>query len=118
MALETLFEMFRGDDYSLQLTFTDQNSAIVDITGWVFKSTIKISPAMLDDAATVTVDIPAVSGMSAEAGKLYINFPSEQTANLLPGENYVDIQREYNGIVSTLWSGLCVIHSDVTRRVG
>lgn len=118
MAYDYLLELTRGDDHTFEVSFVDELGAPLPITGWAFKSTIKGNTALDDSDATVTVDIPPVSGPMADAGILQIPYPHEQTANLLPGENYVDVQCEVDGKVTTYVSGKILVHPDVTRRVG
>jgi len=33
--------VYRGDDFSTQLIFTDDNEAVIDITGWTIFFTVK-----------------------------------------------------------------------------
>lgn len=114
----TLFEFHRGDDHGIQLTITDANDQAVDITGWSFKATMKLHTEDSDDAAPVRVDGDPVSGINAEAGKATILLPSTQTANLLPTHYWLDVQREFNGYVGTVFSGRVKVLPDVTRRNG
>lgn len=116
MALQQIFEMYRGDDFTLKVHITDSNGMPVDITGWSFKSTMKLSTELDDTEAEVQVDIAAVSGPDAEAGVLYINYPHEQTKNLIPRTYVVDLQRELNGMVTTVFVGEALIKADVTHR--
>jgi hypothetical protein len=88
----------------------------VDITGWAFKSTMKLSTELSDDEAEVKVDMDNLSGVSAEAGVVYIEYPSAQTQALLPRTYYVDLQRVLNGKVSTVFVGTVLVKADVTHR--
>jgi hypothetical protein len=114
---EPLFEMYRGDDYTLRVVITDSDDIPIDITGWSFSSSMKLSTEMDDTEATVSVDIPAVSGAEAEAGVVYVSYSKEQTVNLFVTKYVVDLQRVFNGKVITVFSGMVKILGDVTRRV-
>ena len=114
---EPLFELFRGDDYSLRMVITDSAGTPIDITGWAFKATMKLSTEMPDEDAPVKVDIPAVSGIEAAAGVVYVELPAEQTRNCLPAEYYIDLQRSFNGKVTTVFVGKVKVKPDVTWRV-
>ena len=117
MSLPQLFEMYRGDDYALRVDFTDVEGNPVPITGWAFKSTMKLSTEIPDEEAEVQVDIEPVSGMYADNGILYIEYPSAQTKDLLPRTYYVDLQRILNGKVSTVMVGTANIKADVTKQL-
>ena len=113
---EPLFEMYRGDDYTLRVVITDNYDNAVNITGWSFSSSMKLSVFMEDSEAPVSVDVPAVSGAEAEAGVVYVTYPSNQTKDLRPTKYAVDIQRVYNDKVITVLSGDVQVLGDVTRR--
>jgi hypothetical protein len=117
MALQQLFEMYRGDDYTIKLTFTDEFDVPIDVTGWVLKASLKISPEMEDDADhVVTVDLAALTGTDATNGIAYITFPHEQTKDMVSCTYYIDVQKEYLGAVVTVLMGTITVKSDVTKR--
>ena len=118
MSSQILFEMYRGDDYTLRVEITDSNAVAIDITGWSFISSMKLSTEMSDDYATVSVDIPAASGADAEAGIVYVVLPSAQTVNLLPTQYVIDLQLSFNGKVTTVFVGQVSVLGDVTWRTG
>ena len=115
---DPLFELYRGDDHALRMEITDDAGTPIDLTGWMFKATVKLRPDTPDSEAPVSVDIPALDNMDAQAGVVYIELPHDQTENLLPGLNLFDVQREFNGKVTTVVSGRIRVLADVTRRVG
>ena len=113
---EPLFEMYRGDDFTLRIVITDSDDVPVDITGWSFSSSMKLSVFMEDSEAPVSVNVPAVSGVEAAAGVVYVTYPSDQTKDLIPTKYAIDIQRVFNGKVITVLSGEVTVLGDVTRR--
>lgn len=117
MALPELFTMYRGDDYTVKLTFTDEATNPIDITGWSLKSTMKLSPEMSDDAdRVVKVDLAPLTGTDASNGIAYITYPHEQTKNMVSGTYYLDVQKEHLGAVATVLKGTVVVDPDVTWR--
>ena len=114
---EPLFEMYRGDDFTLRVVITDSADVPVDITGWSFSSSMKLSIYMEDSEAEVSVSVPPVSGVEAELGVVYITYPSDQTKNLLPVPYAVDLQRVFNGNVVTVFAGTVNVLGDVTRGI-
>ena len=60
--------------------------------------------------------VPAVSGVEAEAGVVYVTYPSDQTKDLIPTQHVVDLQRVYGGKTITVFSGIVNVLGDVTRR--
>lgn len=112
---EPLFELYRGDDYSLRLVITDAVGNPVDITGWAFKATMKLCTELPDEEAPVHVSIPPVpSSVESTAGVVYINFPSAQTRELLPTNYFMDVQRELDGRVNTVFVERVRVKPDVT----
>lgn len=115
MSDQYLFEMYRGDDHAMRLEITDSNAAPIDITGWSFRSSMKLSTEDADSKAPVSVQIGPVSGPDAQAGVVYVNLPHEQTKNLIPTVYHFDLQRELDGKISTIFAGKVKILADVTR---
>jgi hypothetical protein len=111
-------DFYRGDDYYINVTVADAEGDPIDVTGWSFKSTLKLSYTNDDNAAPIRVDLDNVSGLEAEQGKVTIPFTNEQTFNLTPGIYLIDVQAEYGNSVSTIFSGQVEVKPDVTRRVG
>jgi hypothetical protein len=118
MALPELFTMYRGDDYTVKLTFTDDLTNPVPITDWVIKASLKLSPEMPDgDITSVEIDLPALTGTDPANGIVYLNFPNEQTVNMVSGTYYLDVQKEHMGAVMTVLKGTVIVEADVTRRI-
>lgn len=119
----TLSSFYRGDDHMLRVTITGINpdtgeKEAVDITGWRFFCSLKLSTEEPDANAPVMIDTGELSGQDAEQGRVYIHLPSSQTRNLLPTTYWVDIQRVLNGVVTTILVGKIKVLPDVTRSTG
>lgn len=112
-----LFEMYRGDDYAFRVIIKDETGTPVDITGWEFMATMKIDFTKGDETAPVKVNIGPMSGSDAEQGVCLLVLPSDQTKDLIaPAMYFFDLQRVFNGIVTTVIKGRVRIHEDITRR--
>lgn len=116
MAEPDLFEMYRGDDHTLWIEIKDDNDVAVDVTGWSFKSTMKLSTELPDESAPVKVDIPPVADANASIGVITITLPKEQTKNLLATTYLFDLQAENNGAITTVFIGKVKVKGDVTWR--
>lgn len=113
-----LFELYRGDDHGLQLTIKDDLDQPVDITGWVFKASLRLNPYTDSGEAGVSVSTGALAGTNATNGIVEILLPHAQTENLVPGSYFFDIQREAYDTVKTVLSGRVLVKVDVTRGQG
>lgn len=118
-----LFEVFRGDDFTLRVEVTDAQDNTVDIRGWAFKATMKLNTEAPDKDAPVKVDIGPLpdSDNDAENGVMHVVMPSDQTRNLKPTTYFFDLQRESSATastVSTIVMGRVQVRADVTRREG
>ena len=114
---EDLFELYRGDDFILMLNIADESENSVDITGWRFWATMKLSSELPDEEAPVKVDIPPLEGTAPSMGIAEILLPAEQTKALIPTRYAFDIQCERDGMISTVFSGTVKVKGDVTWRV-
>jgi hypothetical protein len=112
-----LFEITRGDDFLFTLNFKDDDDIAVDITGAEYKCTMKKAITVLDVDASLSLDIPAVSGFEAEAGLLYVELPRAQTENLEPGLYFFDVQQKKDDKVLTIVNDRVKVKADVTQRV-
>ena len=113
-----LFELFRGDDFTLRIEVTDDSDTPIDVSGWAFKATLKLNTQAPDDQAPVKVNIPPATGNEAEQGIVHLVLPNDQTRNLKPATYFFDLQRESNETVNTVLMGRVRVHADVTRRQG
>lgn len=113
-----LFEIRRGDDECIKVELNDEDDAPVDITDWQFKFTMKLNFQDDDSKAPIALDVSAFDATEAEAGLLFIPIDKTLTENLKPVPYFFDIQREYDGRVSTVLSGRIRVIPDVTRRRG
>lgn len=84
----TLLSFYRGDDTSSQITVKTPDGVLIDLSDYVFYSTLKLDPRDSDEDAPVKVYAYPVA---RQDGLVVITYPHDQTANLLPGKYHMDI---------------------------
>jgi hypothetical protein len=105
----------KGDDTSIELTFTVNLDTPVNLTGYKLYFTVKKNRTDLDADALITVDWTTHS--SPTTGKTVLIIPSSATTNVKAGQYYFDIQWKTPSLaVRTLVSGICEITEQVTIR--
>lgn len=119
METTDLFTLYRGDDHAIQMVIETELGVPVDITGWLFKTTLTLNPfGDNDDGAAVKVDVGPLNNTSAQNGIVTLILPHEQTKDLVGARYYFDIQSEANGSVKTVVSGRVQVVIEATQRVG
>ncbi len=115
---------YRGDDLALEMTVRDQSTqAPVDVTGWIFDSSMKLSSELPDTPELdkqghrqVITTTTLADGAEAEKGEVRLLFKSTQTAQMLATRYQVDIQAVYYGVVQTLYKNTITVLADVTHK--
>jgi len=114
-------EIFRGDDYSKPVNFSDGDGDAIDITNYLVFMTVKRKSTDLDADAILST----TNGIGKDTehyqptlGKTILNLSNTITALAPVGSFYYDIQfKNSNGKVKTLISGNLKIKSDITLRI-
>lgn len=115
---------YRGDDLILAMQVRHKDTQQpVDVTGWLFDSSMKLSTELPDypelDAQgyrKVISTSTLAEGEEAEKGRVHLLFPSDQTAQLITTGYRVDIQAVVAGAVQTLFDGRIRVLADVTHK--
>ena len=112
-------QLYRGDNKSFTLHFTDANGDPIDITGWKIYFTMKRTLIQSDAEADLKQD--TTEHDDPENGLTSIHLSNGQTdlleAGELPTEYFYDIQvKKTDGSILTVVSGVIKVLSDVTRR--
>jgi hypothetical protein len=114
-----LSPLVRGDDWTLKLVLTSDNS-VLDITGYTFWFTLKANVDDADPGALQVTATPDTSGNPSEAsqGILYIR-ASRTLTDTLQTQNYnYDVQQvDDEGNVQTLLIGKVKVVKDITRSI-
>lgn len=113
----TLPGFYRGDDHALKLEFRNKDTQeLIDISGWSFVSTIKLSSEMPDSEGIQAIHtVPEGDEVGKLKGVVYLHFFHNQTINLIPADYVMDVQKTVDGNVQTLFTASIPILPDVTR---
>ena len=115
---------FRGDDHALEVIVRVRDSEDAqDITGWLFTSSLKLSSELPDqpeldeqgNRQVLQVVKEAEDNDDSRNGRIYLLYPSEQTAQLIPTRYEMDIQCERNDITQTLIKARIEVLADVSH---
>jgi len=108
-------DIYRGDNKSYTLAFTDSAGDPIDITGWKIYFTMKRNPNHSDDQAPIKVDV--IVHDDPANGLTSFNLTNAQTYLLMPGTYYYDIQvKKAENDILTIVSGEIIVLADITRR--
>lgn len=108
--------IYRGDTETLNLNFTDEDSATIDITDWVVFFTVKLKgdTAINDDNAILKKDVTVHD--DPLNGKTSIDLTKVDT-DIKIGSYEYDIQtKDSNGDITTIVVDTFEIHKDITKR--
>jgi len=112
------FEIFRGDDKTLEVVVKDQDGNVVDITGSSIRCTVKEHETDPDTEAKISKssDTPSeITLTDPTQGKFEVYFVPTDTDNLL-GDYVYDIQIETSaGKKYTVLKGFFKVKMDVTK---
>ena len=115
MSTQNLQSFYRGDSREYLITFTDADSAVIDITGWTVYFTVKLSYMDADADAKITKDI--TTHYDPTNGQTKITLLTTDT-DIDPANYYYDIQaKKAAGDIFTVMAGRIEILSDITRRM-
>ena len=106
--------VYRGDDFSTQLTFADEEGEPIDITGWKIFFTVKKNKDDSDIKARIAVDVEPTDPTT---GVVLVTV-SHTLTSTLAGFYYYDFQfTKADGTVQTITGGGITFERDITRRV-
>lgn len=125
--MNELASFYRGDDHAIQITVrVKDNQDPVDISGWLFTLTMKLSSELpdepeLDDQGNrqvLQVRKQAPSGDDdSQAGRIVLVLPHIQTRQLIPTIYQQDIQISHQQTIRTLIAGRIQVLPDVTHSI-
>jgi hypothetical protein len=106
--------VYRGDDFSMSLTFKDENQDPIDITDWTISFTVKDKTYKADTDAKISIDV--TDHVDPINGKTGI-FVEHSLTDPLEGIYQYDIQfRTNSDIIRTFARGQINFIDDVSRR--
>lgn len=107
---------YRGDTFSLALTFKDNDGVPYDITGWEVFFTAKRKKSDPDSEAILSTMVDNHSNPTA--GETSVAFSDTEMSVIPLGTYYFDIQTiDDQGTVTTPLEGRLTVNADITRRV-
>lgn len=107
-------EVFRGTGLQVQLVFADTNGVPINLTGWTFFFTAKRRELDPDDAAVISVTVPASDPTD---GIAMITVPYTTTDNIL-GPYFYDFKYvNAAGVPQVITSGVITFKTNITQRV-
>ena len=106
--------VYRGDTFSRSLSFTNNASAVIDITDWIIFFTVKKNEEDSDDNAVIKKDITVHT--NAALGLSSISLDDDDT-DIAPRDYWYDIQvKKDTGEIKTITKDKFIVHTDITRR--
>lgn len=103
----------QGDDFVINLAFTDSAGAAIDITGYTILFTAKTSKSLADSDSSVIKVAGAI--VSAIAGTATVTL-SAASLSTITGTYYYKIEYIASGIVKTFQTGVITIKKTVSTR--
>lgn len=93
MAIRTNVRFFLAEDILLQATMVDDDGDVIDITGYTFTCTILAAYGDASPAAGPYTVGSGITIIDAEAGRVDVLIPDEDTEGLAAGMYVYDIKR-------------------------
>ncbi len=107
--------VYRGDDFSRSLSFTNTAGTAIDITDWIIFFTVKKNQEDLDDAAVISKDISVHTNAAAGLSALTLD---DDDTDISPNDYWYDIQiKKATGEIRTITKDKFIVHTDITRRI-
>ena len=106
----------RGDTETISLTFTDENDAALDITGYTIYFTVKKKADITKDDSFSVIQKDVTTHSNPTGGLSEIVLSNVDTA-IGEGDYIYDIQtKDSSGNISTVIFGTFSVTNDVTKR--
>jgi len=111
--------IIRGDDTSFDLTFTDKDGNVIDITGATVFFTVKENVDDDDDDAIISVEKSTHDGVDDDPENgLTVIYLTDSETDVEIGSYFYDVQlKESDGTISSSGSGILKVLADITQRI-
>ena len=105
----------KADDKTYQVTITDSDGVVVNISTYTVKFTVRKNPA--DSAAVISKTTPAASGinLSDPTNGVFKISLSDTDTNITPGKYIYDVEMANSGVTQTVLYDNLTIYPDVSR---
>lgn len=111
---ERIMRVIRGDDSDFELTFTDVDGEVIDLTGGTVFFTVKDNKGDTDAEAVITTEIDTFE--APETGICTLSLSSTET-DITTGDYWYDIQlKDSLGRISSTYAGKFIVSKDITLR--
>ena len=109
-------KIIRGDDTSVDFTFTDENGDAVDLSDVTLFFTVKEDFDDTDDEAKMKVTVASGLHTASASGLSSVPLTHDDT-DIEPGNYYWDIQLKYgDGTINSAKYGDLIVFPDITIR--
>ncbi len=115
---------YRGDDHVLEVIVRVKDTGDpINISGWLFTSTLKLSSELpdtpeFDDSGNrqvLQITAEADDTDDSAAGRVYLLYPASMTKDQIPTTYEIDIQVQFSGSTRTLVKSSIEILPDVSH---
>jgi hypothetical protein len=113
--MSAAFDIVRGDDFSIEVTITDENGDAIDLTDTEVFFTAKRNTQQTDEEAALQTELTDHSDPTN--GITIVSFTADETSELKPGTYWWDIQTKKDGIIQSTILQTLRVRPDVTRRI-
>ena len=109
MAIKANLIIDQGSTYSTILNLTDNDDAVIDLTGYS-------GSAQIRKHYTSSANTPFAVSISSLDGTVMLSLTANQTANLVAGRYVYDVElTNAGGVVSRVVEGIVTVTPQVTR---
>ena len=109
------YKVFRGDDFAVQLVFTDTDNGAIDIANWTISLTFKEDKDDTDEQSILHKDFSDFP--NPKLGIALVTVSHTDTINL-SGTYFYDFQlKKADDTIQTITSGSVTFERDITRRI-
>lgn len=112
-------QITRWDQYTVDFTIRDQDWEVVDLTGTEVRFTVRQKRTLNDDDDTTALIAKTIDEFETPlTGVVSIPFLSADTADIIPGDYFYDIQVKFdNGDIISQPVSIFSITQDVTKDI-
>ena len=111
MAQFVELDIDQGTDFSFNLDLTNDDGSVIDVSSYVFSSSIKKSFYSATPTANLTVTID-----DAANGKVVLSLNSAITANIKAGRYLFDIKQKNDlDVKSRIAEGIITVNPQITK---